>query len=215
MCPRPVKYVIVNADERRRGLYGSPLEGTACHREDDDRRYAIGSEAIFMCGRIPGRKKRGHLAIQRIRFLGKTSSVQALISLQSTRAGAFVCGKSSALMTARSRAGNPGSIRSTSGPLGETHRFEQCGDLGQCRGHQQKRTGLQYGRKSKGKIFSLVGKINNTGWWKYDGYDPEDVYKMAAVSPTAEFKAVRPGPSSGCANAGLAVALMSSLPPVP
>ncbi len=220
-APEPVKYVIVNADEGDPGAFmdralleGNPhsiLEGLAIGA------YAIGAHEGYIYVRQEYPLAVGNIGIairqaEEYGFLGKNilgSGFDFQVTVHQG-AGAFVCGESTALMTAlEGRAGEPRPkyIRSNIKGLWEKPTvlnnvetwanipliinrgadwFTQMGTAG-----------------SKGtKIFSLVGKINNTGLVEVPmGMTLRDIiYKIGGGIPEGKkFKAVQTGgPSGGC-----------------
>lgn len=220
-APEPEKYVIVNADEGDPGAFmdralleGNPhsiLEGLAIGA------YAIGAHEgyIYVRQEYPLAVENIGIAIKKAEeygFLGKNilgSGFDFTVTVHQG-AGAFVCGESTALMTAlEGRAGEPRPkyIRSNIKGLWEKPTvlnnvetwanvpliinkgadwFTQIGTEG-----------------SKGtKIFALVGKINNTGLVEVPmGMSLRDIiYKIGGGIPGGKkFKAVQTGgPSGGC-----------------
>jgi NADH-quinone oxidoreductase subunit F len=220
-APEAVKYVIVNADEGDPGAFmdralleGNPhsiLEGLIIGA------YAIGSHEgyIYVRQEYPLAVENITLAIQQAQaygLLGKNilgSGFDFNVNVHQG-AGAFVCGESTALMTAlEGRVGEPRPkyIRSNIKGLWEKPSvlnnvetwanvpliinkgadwFTQIGTEG-----------------SKGtKIFSLVGKINNTGLVEVPmGITLKDIiYQIGGGIPGGKrFKAVQTGgPSGGC-----------------
>jgi len=180
--PEPIKYVIVNADEGDPGAYmdrslleGNPhsiLEGLTIGA------YAIGSHEgyIYVRQEYPLAVENVLLAIKTAEeygFLGKNilgSGFDFIVKVHQG-AGAFVCGESTALMTAlEGRVGEPRPkyIRSNIKGLWEKpsvlNNVETWANVPLIinKGADWFR---QYGTEgSKGtKIFSLVGKIVNTG----------------------------------------------------
>ena len=220
-APEKIKYVIVNADEGDPGAFmdralleGNPhsiLEGLIIGA------YAIGSHEgyIYVRQEYPLAVENITLAIQQAEeygLLGKNilgSGFDFIVKVHQG-AGAFVCGESTALMTAlEGRVGEPRPkyIRSNIKGLWERPSvlnnvetwanvpliinkgadwFTQIGTEG-----------------SKGtKIFSLVGKITNTGLVEVPmGITLRDIiYKIGGGIPGGKkFKAVQTGgPSGGC-----------------
>jgi NADH:ubiquinone oxidoreductase subunit F (NADH-binding)/(2Fe-2S) ferredoxin/NAD-dependent dihydropyrimidine dehydrogenase PreA subunit len=220
-APEKTKYVIVNADEGDPGAFmdralleGNPhsiLEGLIIGG------YAIGSHEgyIYVRQEYPLAVENVTLAIQQAEeygllgenILGSGFDFKVMVH---QGAGAFVCGESTALMTAlEGRAGEPRPkyIRSNIKGLWEkpsvlnnvetwanvpfiinkgAEWFTQIGTEG-----------------SKGtKIFSLVGKITNTGLVEVPmGITLKDIiYKIGGGIPEGKrFKAVQTGgPSGGC-----------------
>ncbi len=220
-APGDIKYVIVNADEGDPGAFmdralleGNPhsiLEGLIIGG------YAIGAHEgyVYVRQEYPLAVKNITLALQQAEaygFLGKNiiGSGFDFKVIVHQGAGAFVCGESTALMTAlEGRVGEPRPkyIRSNVKGLWEKPSvlnnvetwanvpliinkgadwFTQIGTEG-----------------SKGtKIFSLVGKITNTGLVEVPmGITLKDIiYKIGGGIPGGKkFKAVQTGgPSGGC-----------------
>ena len=220
-APSDIKYVIVNADEGDPGAYmdrslleGNPhavLEGLIIGA------YTIGSREgyIYVRQEYPLAVENVNLAIKMAEeygFIGKNilgSDFNFIVKVHKG-AGAFVCGESTALMTAlEGRVGEPRPkyIRSNIKGLWEKPSvlnnvetwanvpliinkgadwFTQLGTEG-----------------SKGtKIFSLVGKIINTGLVEVPMGTPlkDIIYKIGGGIPGGRrFKAVQTGgPSGGC-----------------
>jgi NADP-reducing hydrogenase subunit HndC len=220
-APGEIKYVIVNADEGDPGAYmdrslleGNPhlvLEGLIIGA------YAVGSHEgyIYVRQEYPLAVENVTIAIKQAEeygFLGRNilgSGFDFTINMHKG-AGAFVCGESSALMTAlEGRAGEPRPKYIHTAIKGVWDRpsvlnnvetwanvpliinkgadwFTQSGTDG-----------------SKGtKIFSLVGKITNTGLVEVPmGTTLRDIiYKIGGGMPGGKkFKAVQTGgPSGGC-----------------
>ena len=219
--PEPIKYVIVNADEGDPGAYmdrslleGNPhaiLEGLTIGA------YAIGSHEgyIYVRQEYPLAVENVLLAIKTAEeygFLGKNilgSGFDFIVKVHQG-AGAFVCGESTALMTAlEGRVGEPRPkyIRSNIKGLWEKpsvlNNVETWANVPLIinKGADWFR---QYGTEgSKGtKIFSLVGKIVNTGLVEVPmGMTLRDIiFKIGGGIPGGKaFKAVQTGgPSGGC-----------------
>jgi NADH:ubiquinone oxidoreductase subunit F (NADH-binding)/(2Fe-2S) ferredoxin/Pyruvate/2-oxoacid:ferredoxin oxidoreductase delta subunit len=220
-APERIKYVIVNADEGDPGAYmdralleGNPhaiLEGLTLGA------YAVGSNEgyIYVRQEYPLAVENVHIAIRQAEaygFLGKNilGSGFDFKVIVHQGAGAFVCGESTALMTAlEGRAGEPRPKYIRSNIVGLWGRpsvlnnvetwanvpliinkgadwFTQLGTAG-----------------SKGtKIFSLVGKITNTGLVEVPMGTPlkDIIFKIGGGIPGGRrFKAVQTGgPSGGC-----------------
>ena len=219
--PEPVKYVIVNADEGDPGAYmdrslleGNPhsiLEGLTLGA------YAIGSHEgyIYVRQEYPLAVENVLLAIETAReygFLGKNilGSGFDFEVIVHQGAGAFVCGESTALMTAlEGRVGEPRPkyIRSNIKGLWEKpsvlNNVETWANVPLII-NKGADWFTQYGTEgSKGtKIFSLVGKIVNTGLVEVPmGMPLKDIiYKIGGGIPGGKaFKAVQTGgPSGGC-----------------
>jgi NADH:ubiquinone oxidoreductase subunit F (NADH-binding)/(2Fe-2S) ferredoxin/Pyruvate/2-oxoacid:ferredoxin oxidoreductase delta subunit len=220
-APDEIKYVIVNADEGDPGAFmdralleGNPhsvLEGLIIGG------YAIGSHEgyIYVRQEYPLAVENVNIAIKQAEeygFLGKNilgSGFDFTITVHQG-AGAFVCGESTALMTAlEGRVGEPRPkyIRSNIKGLWERpsvlNNVETWANVPLIinRGADWY---TQLGTEgSKGtKIFSLVGKITNTGLVEVPmGITLRDIiYKIGGGIPGGKrFKAVQTGgPSGGC-----------------
>jgi NADP-reducing hydrogenase subunit HndC len=220
-APEPIKYVIVNADEGDPGAFmdrslleGNPhsiLEGLIIGA------YAIGSHEgyIYVRQEYPLAVENVTIALQQAEeygFLGKNilgSGFDFIVKVH-RGAGAFVCGESTALMTAlEGRAGEPRPKYVRSNLKGLWNRPSVLNNVETWanmpliinRGADWfRRCGTE---TSKGtKIFSLVGKINNTGLVEVPmGTTLRDiVYKIGGGIPGGKkFKAVQTGgPSGGC-----------------
>ena len=220
-APEPVKYVIVNADEGDPGAFmdralleGNPhsiLEGLIIGG------YAIGSHEgyIYVRQEYPLAVKNINLAIKQAEaygLLGKNilGSGYDFNVLVHQGAGAFVCGESTALMTAlEGRVGEPRPkyVRSNVKGL-----WERPSVLNNVETWANVPLIINKGadwfteigtQGSKGtKIFSLVGKITNTGLVEVPmGITLRDIiYKIGGGIPDGKkFKAVQTGgPSGGC-----------------
>ena len=219
--PEPVKYVIVNADEGDPGAYmdrslleGNPhsiLEGLTLGA------YAIGSHEgyVYVRQEYPLAVENLNTAIQKAEeygFLGKNilgSGFDFVVKVHKG-AGAFVCGESTALMTAiEGRVGEPRPkyIRSNIKGL-----WEKPSVLNNVETWANVPLIINKGADwfadigtegSKGtKIFSLVGKIVNTGLVEVPmGTTLRDIiFKIGGGIPGGrKFKAVQTGgPSGGC-----------------
>jgi len=222
----PIKYVIVNADEGDPGAYmdrslleGNPhsvLEGLTIGA------YAIGSHEgyIYVRQEYPLAVENVNLAIKKAEeygLLGENilgSGFDFIVKVHQG-AGAFVCGESTALMTAlEGRVGEPRPkyIRSNIKGLWEKpsvlNNVETWANVPLII-NKGADWFTQYGtEKSKGtKIFSLVGKINNTGLVEVPmGMTlKEIIYDIGGGIPGGKkFKAVQTGgPSGGCLPAEL------------
>ncbi|MGI5876515.1 MAG: NADH-ubiquinone oxidoreductase-F iron-sulfur binding region domain-containing protein [Dethiobacteria bacterium] len=220
-APDVKKYVIVNADEGDPGAYmdrslleGNPhlvLEGLAIGA------YTVGASEgyIYVRQEYPLAVENVNLAIKTARehgflgdnILGSGFNFDVKVHMG---AGAFVCGESSALMTAlEGKAGEPRPkyIRSNIKGLWEKptvlNNVETWANVPLIIGKGADWF-TQFGTEtSKGtKIFSLVGKINNTGLVEVPmGMTLRDViYKIGGGVPDGKkFKAVQTGgPSGGC-----------------
>ncbi len=220
-APGDTKYVIVNADEGDPGAYmdrslleGNPhsvLEGLAIGA------YTIGAREGFIYVRqeYPLAVDNIHTAIKQAEeygFLGENilgSGFSFTVKVHQG-AGAFVCGESTALMTAlEGRAGEPRPkyIRSNIKGLWDKptvlNNVETWANVPLIINNGAGWFG-QYGTEtSKGtKIFSLVGKINNTGLVEVPmGMALRDIiFKVGGgIRGGRKFKAVQTGgPSGGC-----------------
>jgi len=220
-APGEIKYVIVNADEGDPGAYmdrslleGNPhsvLEGLTIGA------YAIGSHEgyIYVRQEYPLAVENVGIAIQQAKehgFLGENifgSGFDFTVKVH-RGAGAFVSGESSALMTAiEGRVGEPR-------PKYIHTAIKGVRDRPSCLNNVETWATLpliinkgadwfaQLGTEgSKGtKIFSLVGKVNNTGLVEVPmGITLRDIiYKLGGGIPGGKkFKAVQTGgPSGGC-----------------
>lgn len=220
-APEPIKYVIVNADEGDPGAFmdralleGNPhsiLEGLIIGG------YAIGAHEgyIYVRQEYPLAVENIIHAIQQAEeygFLGKNilGSGFDFRVIVHKGAGAFVCGESTALMTAlEGRAGEPRPkyIRSNVKGLWEKpsvlNNVETWANVPQII-NKGAEWFTQFGTEgSKGtKIFSLVGKITNTGLVEVPmGMTlKEIIYDIGGGIPGGKkFKAVQTGgPSGGC-----------------
>jgi NADP-reducing hydrogenase subunit HndC len=219
--PEETKYVIVNADEGDPGAYmdrslleGNPhsvLEGLTLGA------YAIGSHEgyIYVRQEYPLAVENVLLAIKTAEeygFLGKNilgSGFDFVVKVHQG-AGAFVCGESTALMTAlEGRVGEPRPkyIRSNIKGLWEKpsvlNNVETWANVPLII-NKGADWFTQYGTEgSKGtKIFSLVGKIVNTGLVEVPMGMPlrDIIFKIGGGIPGGKaFKAVQTGgPSGGC-----------------
>ena len=220
-APEPTRYVIVNADEGDPGAFmdralleGNPhsiLEGLAIGA------YAIGSHEgyIYVRQEYPLAVENVRIAIKQAAeygFLGKNilgSGFDFTIKVHKG-AGAFVCGESSALMTAlEGRAGEPRpkyihtavkGVWDKPSVLNNVETWANVPLIINNGADWFTRFGTE---RSKGtKIFSLVGKINNTGLVEVPmGMSLRDIiYKIGGGIPGGKrFKAVQTGgPSGGC-----------------
>ena len=220
-APSDEKYVIVNADEGDPGAYmdrslleGNPhsvLEGLTLGA------FAIGAHEgyIYVRQEYPLAVENVNTAIRQAEeygFLGKNifgSGYDFVVKVHKG-AGAFVCGESTALMTAlEGRAGEPRPkyIRSNVvGLWGKPSVLNNVETWANVPLIIQNGADwfTQYGTEtSKGtKIFSLVGKITNTGLVEVPmGTTLRDIiYKIGGGIPGGKkFKAVQTGgPSGGC-----------------
>ena len=222
----PTKYVIVNADEGDPGAFmdralleGNPhsiLEGLIIGA------YAIGSHEgyIYVRQEYPLAVENINLAIKQAEeygFLGQNilgSGFDFTVQVHQG-AGAFVCGESTALMTAlEGRAGEPRPkyIRSNIKGLWDKpsvlNNVETWANVPLII-NKGADWFTQFGTEGSSgtKIFALVGKINNTGLVEVPmGISLRDIiYKIGGGIPDGKkFKAVQTGgPSGGCIPAEL------------
>ncbi|MCX6013195.1 MAG: NADH-quinone oxidoreductase subunit NuoF [Chloroflexi bacterium] len=220
-APGEIKYVIVNADEGDPGAYkdrslleGNPhsiLEGLTLGA------YAIGSHEgyIYVRQEYPLAVENVNIAIdqaEKYGLLGKNilgSGFDFTIKVHKG-AGAFVSGESSALMTAlEGRVGEPRpkyihtAVKGVWDRPSDLNNVETWANVPHIINNGAEWF-LQFGTEgSKGtKIFSLVGKINNTGLVEVPmGITLRDIiYKIGGGIPKGKkFKAVQTGgPSGGC-----------------
>jgi len=220
-APGEIKYVIVNADEGDPGAFmdralleGNPhsiLEGLTIGA------YAIGSHEgyIYVRQEYPLAVANVNIAIKKAEeygFLGKNilgSGFDFTVKVHQG-AGAFVCGESTALMTAlEGRAGEPRPKYIRSNVVGLWGRPSVLNNVETWANvpliiNKGADWFTQFGTdRSKGtKIFSLVGKINNTGLVEVPmGVTLRDIiYEIGGGIPGGKrFKAVQTGgPSGGC-----------------
>jgi NADH:ubiquinone oxidoreductase subunit F (NADH-binding)/(2Fe-2S) ferredoxin/NAD-dependent dihydropyrimidine dehydrogenase PreA subunit len=220
-APDETKYVIVNADEGDPGAFmdralleGNPhsiLEGLTIGA------YAIGSHEGFIYVRqeYPIAVENVMIAIKQAEeygFLGRDilgSGFDFTVKVHQG-AGAFVCGESSALMTAlEGRAGEPRPKYIHTAVKGVWDRPSVLNNVETWANvpliiNNGADWFTQFGtERSKGtKIFSLVGKINNTGLVEVPmGITLRDIiYRIGGGIPGGKkFKAVQTGgPSGGC-----------------
>lgn len=220
-APGEIKYVIVNADEGDPGAFmdralleGNPhsiLEGLTIGG------YAIGSHEgyVYVRQEYPLAVENVILAIRQAEeygFLGKNilgSGFDFTVKVHQG-AGAFVCGESSALMTAlEGRAGEPRPKYIHTAVKGVWDRPSVLNNVETWANvpliiNKGADWFTQFGtERSKGtKIFALVGKINNTGLVEVPmGITLRDIiYKIGGGIPGGKkFKAVQTGgPSGGC-----------------
>ncbi|MCG8683699.1 MAG: 4Fe-4S binding protein [Desulfobacterales bacterium] len=217
----PVKYVIVNADEGDPGAFmdralleGNPhaiLEGLIIGG------YAIGAKEgyVYVRQEYPLAVENITLAIDQARelgllgenILGSGFSFDVFVH---QGAGAFVCGESTALMTAlEGRVGEPRPkyIRSNIKGLWEKpsvlNNVETWANIPLIINEGGAAFASVGTESSKGtKIFSLVGKINNTGLVEVPMGIPlrDIIFDIGGGIPKGKaFKAVQTGgPSGGC-----------------
>jgi len=220
-APEPIKYVIVNADEGDPGAFmdralleGNPhsiLEGLIIGG------YAIGSHEGYFYVRqeYPLAVENINLAIKQAQeygllgenILGSGFDFKVFVH---QGAGAFVCGESTALMTSlEGRVGEPrpkytrSNIKGLWGRPSVLNNVETWANVPLII-NKGADWFTQIGTESsKGtKIFSLVGKITNTGLVEVPmGMTLKDIiYKIGGGIPDGKkFKAVQTGgPSGGC-----------------
>jgi len=220
-APGEPKYVIVNADEGDPGAYmdrslleGNPhsiLEGLIIGG------YAVGAHEGFIYVRqeYPLAVENVFMAIEQAEaygFLGEnilTSGFDFKITVH-RGAGAFVCGESTALMTAlEGRAGEPrpkyirSNVRGLWNKPSVLNNVETWANVPLIINKGADWFTQSGTEGSKGtKIFSLVGKITNTGLVEIPmGMTLKDIiYKIGGGIPGGKkFKAVQTGgPSGGC-----------------
>jgi NADH:ubiquinone oxidoreductase subunit F (NADH-binding)/(2Fe-2S) ferredoxin/Pyruvate/2-oxoacid:ferredoxin oxidoreductase delta subunit len=220
-APGEIKYVIVNADEGDPGAYmdrslleGNPhsvLEGLTIGA------YAIGSHEgyIYVRQEYPLAVENVFTAIRQAEeygLLGKNilgSGFDFIVKVHQG-AGAFVCGESTALMTAlEGRAGEPRPKYVRSNVVGLWGRPSVLNNVETWANvpliiNNGADWFTQFGTESsKGtKIFSLVGKITNTGLVEVPMGTPlrDIIFKIGGGIPGGKkFKAVQTGgPSGGC-----------------
>lgn len=220
-APDEPKYVIVNADEGDPGAYmdrslleGNPhaiLDGLAIGA------YAIGAHEgyIYVRQEYPLAVENVNIAIRKAEeygFLGKNilgSGFDFIVKVHQG-AGAFVCGESTALMTAlEGRVGEPrpkyirSNIRGLWNKPSVLNNVETWANVPLII-NKGADWFTGYGTEgSKGtKIFSLVGKITNTGLVEVPMGTPlkDIIFKIGGGIPGGrKFKAVQTGgPSGGC-----------------
>jgi NADH:ubiquinone oxidoreductase subunit F (NADH-binding)/(2Fe-2S) ferredoxin/NAD-dependent dihydropyrimidine dehydrogenase PreA subunit len=220
-APEKVKYVLVNADEGDPGAFmdralleGNPhsiLEGLIIGG------YAIGAHEgyVYVRQEYPLAVQNINIAInqaQKYGFLGKNilgSGFDFTVKVHKG-AGAFVCGESTALMTAlEGRVGEPRPKYTRSNIRGLWNRPTVLNNVETWANipsivNNGAEWFTQFGTEgSKGtKIFSLVGKITNTGLVEVPmGITlREIIYEIGGGIPGGKkFKAVQTGgPSGGC-----------------
>jgi NADH-quinone oxidoreductase subunit F len=220
-APGDVKYVIVNADEGDPGAYmdrslleGNPhavLEGLTIGA------YAVGAHEgyIYVRQEYPLAVENVNIAIAKAEehgLLGKNilgSGFDFIVKVH-RGAGAFVCGESTALMTAlEGRAGEPRPKYIRSNVVGLWGRPSVLNNVETWANVPLIiNNGADWFTKlgtesSKGtKIFSLVGKITNTGLVEVPMGTPlrDIIFKIGGGIPGGKkFKAVQTGgPSGGC-----------------
>lgn len=225
-APGDIKYVIVNADEGDPGAYmdrslleGNPhsvLEGLTIGA------YAVGSHEgyIYVRQEYPLAVENVTTAIKQAEeygLLGKNilgSGFDFTVKVH-MGAGAFVCGESTALMTAlEGRAGEPRPKYIRSNVRGLWNRPSVLNNVETWSNvpmiiNKGADWFTSFGTEtSKGtKIFSVVGKINNTGLVEVPmGMTLRDIiYNIGGGIPGGKkFKAVQTGgPSGGCLPDGL------------
>jgi len=217
-APGDIKYVIVNADEGDPGAYmdrslleGNPhavLEGLTIGA------YAVGSHEgyIYVRQEYPLAVENVNMAIKKAEehgLLGKNilgSGFDFVVKVH-RGAGAFVCGESTALMTALEGRARPKYIRSNIvglwGRPSVLNNVETWANVPLIINNGADWF-TRYGTDgSKGtKIFSLVGKITNTGLVEVPMGTPlrDIIFNIGGGIPGGKkFKAVQTGgPSGGC-----------------
>jgi NADH-quinone oxidoreductase subunit F len=219
--PEKTKYVIVNADEGDPGAYmdrslleGNPfsvLEGLIIGA------YAIGAKDGYFYVRqeYPLAVENISLAIKQAEaygFLGKDilgSGFDFTVKVH-MGAGAFVCGEETSLLA--SLEGKPGeprprppypAVKGLNGKPTNINNVETWANIPLIINEGAEHFGAIGTEESKGtKIFSLVGKVNNTGLVEVPmGITLRDiVYEVGGGVPGGKkFKAVQTGgPSGGC-----------------
>ncbi len=220
-APDVPKYVIVNADEGDPGAYmdrslleGNPhcvLEGLAIGA------YAVGAQEgyIYVRQEYPLAVENVMTAIERAEacgLLGKNilgAGFDFVVKVHQG-AGAFVCGESTALMTAlEGRVGEPrpkyvrSNIKGLWGKPSVLNNVETWANVPLIIGKgAQWFTGFGTEGSKGTKIFSLVGKIVNTGLVEVPMGTPlrNIIYDIGGGIPGGrKFKAVQTGgPSGGC-----------------
>ncbi|MBC2711691.1 MAG: NADH-quinone oxidoreductase subunit NuoF [Desulfosarcina sp.] len=220
-APGTIKYVLCNADEGDPGAFmdrsiveGNPhavIEGMIIGA------HAIGSEEgyVYIRAEYPLAVARLRMALDQARehhFLGEKifgTDVNFEIKVV-LGAGAFVCGESTALMTSiEDRAGEPRpkyvhtTDRGLWGKPSNLNNVETWANVPLIidKGAQWY-AGIGTETSKGTKIFSLVGKINNTGLVEVPMGIPlrDIIYKIGGGIPKKKaFKAVQTGgPSGGC-----------------
>lgn len=219
--PADTKYVIVNADEGDPGAFmdralleGNPhsvLEGLLIGA------YAIGAQEgyIYVREEYPLAVKNINIAIRQAEehgFLGENilgSSFNFKIEIHQG-AGAFVCGEETALiMSLEGMPGEPKSrppfpaVKGLRGKPTNINNVETWANIPLIVNHGADAFASVGTENSKGtKIFSLVGKVQNTGLVEVPmGITLRDiVYKIGGGLPGGKkFKAVQTGgPAGGC-----------------
>jgi NADH-quinone oxidoreductase subunit F len=213
-APGEPKYVIVNCDMNRSLMEGNPhsvLEG-----------LAIGAYAIGSCEGFIYLHQEYSLAVENVTIamkqaedyglLGKNilgSSFDFTVKIRE-RAGAFVSGESSAVMTAmEGRVGEPRpkyihaserGIRDKPSCLNNVETWADVPFI--INNGADWFTSIGTERNRGTKIFSLMGKVNNTGLVEVPLGTPlrDIIYRIGGgISGNKKFKAVQAGgPSGGC-----------------
>jgi NADH-quinone oxidoreductase subunit F len=220
-APSDIRYVIVNADEGDPGAFmdRAVLEGNP-HSVLEG--LAIGAYAVGACEGYIYVRQEYPLAVENVNHAIKQAEEYGLLgdNILGTGfnfkvkvhmgAGAFVCGESTALMTAlEGRPGEPRPKYVRSNIKGLWQRPSVLNNVETWANvpliiNKGADWFTQYGTEtSKGtKIFSLVGKINNTGLVEVPmGVTLRDiVFKIGGGIPGGKkFKAIQTGgPSGGC-----------------
>lgn len=220
-APSDIRYVIVNADEGDPGAFmdRAVLEGNP-HSVLEG--LAIGAYAVGACEGYIYVRQEYPLAVENVNLAIKQAEEYGLLGDNimgsgfnfkvkvHMGAGAFVCGESTALMTAlEGRPGEPRPKYVRSNIKGLWQRPSVLNNVETWANvpliiNRGADWFTQYGTEtSKGtKIFSLVGKINNTGLVEVPmGVTLRDiVFKIGGGIPGGKkFKAIQTGgPSGGC-----------------
>ena len=216
-----VRYIMCNADEGDPGAYmdRSVLEGNP-HSVIEGMiigSYAVGAEQgyVYVRAEYPLAVKHLNEALARaeeLGFLGKNIFGSKLsFSIKVVKgAGAFVCGESTALMASiEGKVGRPRAkyvhtvekgLHDKPSTLNNVETWANVTKIFQIGAEQYAKIGTE---GSKGtKIFSLVGKINNTGLVEVPmGITLRDIiFEIGGGLPrNKKFKAVQTGgPSGGC-----------------
>ena len=226
-APGELKYVIANGDEGDPGAFmdrsimeGNPhsvIEGMILGA------YAVGASEgyIYVRDEYPLAVKRLRLAIEQAEergFLGQNILGSGFDFHDQDRArGGGLCLRRVERADGlgggpRRRAAAQARPRHPQGPVGPAHGAEQRRDLGQRAGHHREgrrlvRRAIGTDRSKGTKVFSLVGKIKNTGLIEVPMGTPlrEIIYDIGGgILKDRAFKAVQTGgPSGGCIPASL------------
>jgi NADH:ubiquinone oxidoreductase subunit F (NADH-binding)/(2Fe-2S) ferredoxin/Pyruvate/2-oxoacid:ferredoxin oxidoreductase delta subunit len=225
-APGEIKYIIANGDEGDPGAFmdrsimegntHSVLEGMLIGA------YAVGAHEgyIYVRNEYPLAVQRLHIAIRQARERGllgtniRNSGFDFEIRIV-RGAGAFVCGESSALMASvEGRVGEPRPkhVHATHKGLWDRptalNNVETWANVPAIIDHGGDwYAGMGTARSKGTKVFSLVGKIQNTGLIEVPMGTPlrEIIYDIGGgILKGREFKAVQTGgPSGGCIPASL------------